>query len=393
MIIKTKDAPEHTIFVLETILTIPELPKATRKRVQKELDFFKRGIYGEKNAAYYIDFHFKDQPDWAIIHDLRLKLNGRVAQIDHLLINSDFEFYLLETKSFAYGIKITETGEFLMWLGNRYVGIPSPLAQSDRHLVVLQDLLNSKKLLPKKLFSTVKPKFRSYVLIAPKSRVMRPPQDKFDTSQVIKADLLYQILSGGTKNGFPIKKHTISSKALEQFAQQIVRYHHPKIKEYLTLFGISKEQWRLAYQKKVTEAKREVQTPSPKPVPVINQASTNSDTRDSISAQSQPRNRSFHCNKCGKPVTKGIVRYCLQHQELFNGKVYCIECQKAITGKAQQSAARAKSPSTSKQATSWHCAKCGRSVTRQVARYCLAHKTLFGGQVYCRDCQEEIRKG
>jgi hypothetical protein len=51
----------------------------------------------------------------AVIHDLRLDIDGRVAQIDHLLIHRSLNCFVLETKQVHAGLKITETGEFLRW--------------------------------------------------------------------------------------------------------------------------------------------------------------------------------------------------------------------------------------------------------------------------------------
>jgi hypothetical protein len=56
---------------------------------------------------------YKDSKNWVIIHDLRIEYGGLVAQIDHLLINRFLDFYVLETKHYSQGVKVTERGEFL----------------------------------------------------------------------------------------------------------------------------------------------------------------------------------------------------------------------------------------------------------------------------------------
>ncbi len=61
-------------------------------------------------AAYEIDFHHKASRNWAVIHDLRLEYRGRVAQIDHLLINRWLEFWVCESKHFSEGVAINEQG-------------------------------------------------------------------------------------------------------------------------------------------------------------------------------------------------------------------------------------------------------------------------------------------
>jgi hypothetical protein len=102
-------------------------------------------IKGEAESAYLINFYYEASPNWAVIHDLRLERNGRTAQIDHLLINRWLECYVLESKHFHAGIKITEEGEFMRWndYKHTYEGMPSPLLQNERHITVLRDVVNT----------------------------------------------------------------------------------------------------------------------------------------------------------------------------------------------------------------------------------------------------------
>ena len=46
---------------------------------------------------------------------IRIDHRGRVAQIDHLLINRFLDIFVLESKNYYYGVKISEGGEFLVW--------------------------------------------------------------------------------------------------------------------------------------------------------------------------------------------------------------------------------------------------------------------------------------
>jgi hypothetical protein len=45
-----------------------------------------------------------------VIHDHRIEHRGRVAQIDHLLINRFLDIFVLESKNYDYGVKISEEG-------------------------------------------------------------------------------------------------------------------------------------------------------------------------------------------------------------------------------------------------------------------------------------------
>src|SRR5690242_1676440 len=98
MIFKQKDSLEDQLQTLE--LAVQQAPHGLeRKHREKELALVRAGLKGEQEAAYHIDFHLKDNQNWAVIHDLRLEWNGRVAQVDHLLIDRFMEIYVVESKS------------------------------------------------------------------------------------------------------------------------------------------------------------------------------------------------------------------------------------------------------------------------------------------------------
>jgi hypothetical protein len=162
---------------------------AEAKRAKTELRNRKAGLKGEAESAYLIDFDYGNSPNWAVIHDLRLEHGGRTAQIDHLLINRWMEFFVLETKQFHAGVKITDEGEFLRWnnFDKHFEGMPSPLQQNERHIAVLSDVV-SRIEFPSRFGMRITPTFNSLVLVAPSARIDRPK--KFDASRVIKADQL-----------------------------------------------------------------------------------------------------------------------------------------------------------------------------------------------------------
>src|SRR5690606_16734437 len=140
---------------------------ADAKHAARELRIRRAGIKGERDSAYLIDFHFAQAPNWAVIHDLRIEHGHRVAQIDHLLINRWLDFYVLESKHFHAGIKITDEGELLQWNAYKksYEGMASPLEQNERHIQVLQDAV-SRIELPVRLGVRIPPNFTSLVLVS-----------------------------------------------------------------------------------------------------------------------------------------------------------------------------------------------------------------------------------
>lgn len=197
-----------------------------------ELRRRKAGIKGERDSAYLIDFDFGKSPNWAVIHDLRLVHDGRVAQIDHLLINRWMDVYVLETKHFHSGIKITEEGEFLRWNDYRkiYEGMPSPLEQNDRHILVLRNAMATVTL-PTRLGFSIPPSFQQFVLVAPSARIDRPK--RFDTSRVIKADQLRKAIWRDVDNENALlgmlrtAAKLVSSETVEFVARQLAAMHQP----------------------------------------------------------------------------------------------------------------------------------------------------------------------
>ena len=187
MLIKRSDDKGATISFLDALLK--EATDSQRKRIEEELRFMKAGMRAEQDAAYLIDFDFRDSKNTAVLHDLRLDIDGRVAQIDHLLIHRSLNVFVVETKSFHAGLKITEDGEFLRWNDWKKIfeGMPSPLAQNERHIAVLKDAFDWIDM-PSRLGLRLTPMFHSVVAVDPRARIDRPK--KFDTSRVIKADML-----------------------------------------------------------------------------------------------------------------------------------------------------------------------------------------------------------
>jgi hypothetical protein len=205
---------------------------ANAKRAETELRTRRAGLRGEREAAYLIDFDYAASPNWAVIHDLRLEHGGRVAQIDHLLINRWMDVYVLETKSFHAGVKITEDGEFLRWNDYRktYEGMASPIEQNERHIQVLRDAMAQIEL-PMRLGARIAPSFHSFVLVSPKAKVYRPT--RFDTSRVIKADQLKKAIWRDIDNENALLSllktaaKIVSGETVDFVARQLAALHRP----------------------------------------------------------------------------------------------------------------------------------------------------------------------
>jgi len=243
MIIKHADSKQPVVATLEYLRERPDATEAQKRSVDKELKILRAGIKGEEESAYLIDFDFKSSKMTAVIHDLRLDINGRVAQIDHLLIHRTLTVFALETKHFNSGMKITDEGEFLRWNDYKkaYEGMPSPLAQNERHIEVLKDAFGVIDM-PTRLGLRLTPSFESYVLASASARIDR--SKKFDGSRIIKADILLKTIEKQWDNESLLNTlgsmgKFVSTETIKAIGRQLCSLHRPIAVNYAAKFGFS----------------------------------------------------------------------------------------------------------------------------------------------------------
>jgi len=216
MIFKEADTDEKYMEYLKT-------QSRTNKRAKTELRNRLAGIKAERDSAYMIDFHHKGNRNSAVIHDLRLiDADGRVAQIDHLIFSRFMQFYIIETKGFHAGIKIEESGNFLRWNSFRkcYEGIPSPIAQNERHLEVLKTVFQN--------IDGWNPAFHSLIMVSNQSRIIREKQSMYPN--VIKADDFIKAQQPTNISILNVFKSLLGHKTETEMiglAEQLVSMHQP----------------------------------------------------------------------------------------------------------------------------------------------------------------------
>lgn len=304
MIIKHKDPRDEDVRELNRILTL-SLTAKQKFLVERELKCIKAGEHNEHASAYYLNFSYKDSKNWAVLHDIRLEHRGKVAQIDHILINRLLDVFVLESKNYYYGIKITDNGEFMAWNGKSYQGIESPIEQNKRHIIALRQAIEDRKLSPVRLGIPIPANYISYVMISPTSRIDRPKKTDFDTSMIIKADSMLSILEREVDSrsiAYALKM--IGCDTLEDFAKRIARLHRPKATDYMAKFGIDN-----------------ATTPQPAQ-PVV------AEKMESYAGNARKGNKA--CQKCGTAVDSKVVFFCNINKQKFGGMVLCRDCQKTV---------------------------------------------------------------
>ncbi len=170
---------------------------------------------------------------------------GRVAQIDHLVINRCLDIWVCESKSFAQGVAINEHGEFTRFHGRTPIGIPSPLEQNRKHIDVLKSLLESSAFrLPTRLGVAIRPNYESVVLIANGARITRPKAPVPGLDRVVHTERLRSLIersideaSALTMLGSTLK--IVSAETLEAFARQLAALHRPIVFDWHGKFGLA----------------------------------------------------------------------------------------------------------------------------------------------------------
>jgi hypothetical protein len=257
VIIKKMDSKQEEIGELETLLK-GKLKSYQRLLIERELRAMRSGIQGEQDSAYYIDFYFANSKNWAVIHDLRLEHRGQVAQIDHLLMNRFFDIYVLESKNYSYKLKINPNGEFEVYYDKQYIGIPSPIEQNKRHVHLLNLFLGSYDILPKRIGISIRPRLKNFVLVSPKCTIARPPEERFDTSCVIKADTLRTKIDLEVEKWNPLADFASISKfctssTLQRSAKRLASFHRPKKMDFASKFGLPAQSFSKARNEGTTK--------------------------------------------------------------------------------------------------------------------------------------------
>jgi hypothetical protein len=242
MQIKAADGCEPDVLALERLLDRPDVPRATRKRIEAEIRQIRAGERAERDAAYQVELYFGQSENWATIHDLRFEVGGLTAQIDHIVINRLAEVWVCESKSFAEGVSINEYGEWSRWRYGRQEGMPSPIEQNRRHIQLLERAFDEGLApLPRRLgLAPMKPRLRSLVLVSDNAQIKRPRKKVDGLDQVIKAEQLKTRLFDAF-DAAPTRDITriIGKEGLETFARGLAALHRPANFDWAARFGLS----------------------------------------------------------------------------------------------------------------------------------------------------------
>ncbi|MCP5268992.1 MAG: NERD domain-containing protein [Zoogloeaceae bacterium] len=315
MIIKSPDDRSKRLRLLEELRKSDRLDNRQKDWLRSEYQRFSPGLAGELDAVHYIDSEYRDGQNHAVLHDLRLEVDGHVAQIDHLVVNRFLMFFLLETKTYNGSLEINEYGEFSVeYAGERRYGIESPLEQSRRHEPILRKVLAQLGITGR---AGTEPTFVHVVMVHPKAIIKRPPADKFDTSMVIKAD---QFRTWHVNYVDAMSTGTFLAKTINFSGRDTVREWGEKLKsahcrtDPLALPSFMKP--------RAVTATHCATPPTDDARPVAVPA-------NQVTEPPRPSTQKPICATCGKPLTVKVAKFCQDKAAWFGGQLYCYDHQAA----------------------------------------------------------------
>jgi len=190
MILKEIDSKEERNRILHELYD-QATTQQQRYKIKKNIEALDKGYKGEKEAAYYINELLSESKDWAVIHDLRLELRGRSAQIDHILVNRIGYIWVIETKNWSSKIIINKYGEFEVESNGKKYGVESPIEQNKRHIDFLKWYMEENSIIPEKVWVEKQDRnLEAWCCFPRQTRIKRPLSSRFDTSNVIRVDRL-----------------------------------------------------------------------------------------------------------------------------------------------------------------------------------------------------------
>jgi hypothetical protein len=138
MRLKTADDRTSDIAELRSLLEIADARE--HRIVNSNLQDILSGQRGEDSVSHHLDRSYRDHPDVAVIHDLRLVRDDDVTQIDHLLVDRHRGVaVVLETKNYSGTLSCDIHGDWSVSYGDKTYGTPSPVRQASRHATTIRE--------------------------------------------------------------------------------------------------------------------------------------------------------------------------------------------------------------------------------------------------------------
>ena len=279
--------------------------------IRQELTKLESGLKGEKETAYFIDFNLKDSENYMVLHDLRFEIDGLTAQIDHLLINKAVGIILIETKNTQAEVTINDDGTMLYSYNKKLYNLPNPLAQSERHALVLAEILKK---------YNMEIDIMSYVVFLPEVKIT----NKVLPKKFCRADTFTDYIFNEFKRS-PLKvlstalkmvtNRIPSTKNIENIGKILLNEHKPILIDYDKKYKIKVVETKNDIEENIIKEKEEVNSTLQINEKNLNKFKDIQNTKKYMGHEMI----SFTCNKCNTTQRKGLNTF-------TQNEVFCKNC-------------------------------------------------------------------
>ncbi|MDG6078103.1 NERD domain-containing protein [Erythrobacter litoralis] len=237
MLLKQAEGSSNDLKQLEDLRT--EVSPEYRPKIDSQIARLRKGEAGEKTTAHFLNRELGASDRIGILHDLRLEVEGDVAQIDHLVIHRVQQAaWVLESKNYSGNLSCDEHGDWTIWYGKKPTPIASPVNQARRQIILLRRWLDKEDVTTIRTITPV-------VLISPTSSINRKnlPAD----AHVVKSDNFAQWWSKqaeqiGVKRALGMfgrhLANSMSSADLETIGHRLAGAHIPANRDWRARLGI-----------------------------------------------------------------------------------------------------------------------------------------------------------
>lgn len=239
--LKRKNDEASTLAALDRLSKDPTLSKSRRGEIAEALFALRAGARGQREAEGRIDREWRGDANCVVIHDLRIKHAGEVAEIDHLILHRRLGCHLIESRGLGRGVRISGRDEWEARSRGGWKSIPSPFREIRRRLDLLEAFIREHRLTPKRIGFALPLRFHGWLLVSANCP-LRP--QVCETDHVVKIDTLRKEFLKLQRSGNLFERslslaRTVSRESIEQLGEALVAAHQPATFDFAARFRVS----------------------------------------------------------------------------------------------------------------------------------------------------------
>lgn len=212
---------------IQALETLTNLTEEGMKLKEKDLKFLKYGLNGEKQIIYEL---LHSNIPMYILHDVYYEWENESSQIDFIVI-TEYKIFIIECKNLIGDILVNKDGNFIRKYNNIKEGMYSPIAQNEKHIELLVNLIKyHKKGINIIRNSNIQNIFQSVIVLTnPKTIIYKDYAPKNIKDSIIKSEYLNNFI----KN---VIRHSDKKIDMKDYAMFLSAFKKEVSKDYTSKY-------------------------------------------------------------------------------------------------------------------------------------------------------------